>query len=160
QLGGISSLTLSSSPQGNLELLARQDVHLGLVVLSMDDRAPAFVRNALAPYATIGDQITNPDVPTDANNFLRGATPLHADDPDPARIYALEGSVCGQHLGGCSTVTDLLNKSGPARVIVPKSLEVIAGKDIASGSYRMVGLGPNALSFFEAGRDVFDPILN
>src|SRR5262249_37775703 len=151
--GSISTLTLASAPRGTLELLGGQNVQLGLAGITEQDVSPLYLRGPLDPVATVGD-VVNTGLSDPSNNFLRGLTPLHSGDPDPIRIYAVGGSVCAKSSGLC--VND---QRPPVQLSFPKPLEVVAGVDIFSGTYTFQNNGPNDLSFFQAGRDLFQPVL-
>lgn len=70
----------------------------------------------------------------------------------PARIYALEGSICAYPNGACfSTSGGLLNSTG---IVVPKALEVFAGTDVVAGDYQVTHHAEGDLSWIRAGRDV------
>ena len=151
--GNTSTLTLASAPRGTLELLAGQDVHLGVAGITEQDVSPLYVRGPLDPSSTAGD-VVDVGFSGPSNNFLRGLTPVHAGDPDPVRIYAVAGSVCAKSSGLC--VND---QRPPVQLTFPKPLEVIAGVDIFSGTYTLQNNGPNDLSLFQAGRDLFQPVV-
>jgi hypothetical protein len=155
-----AELDLAPAPRGTLELLARDDVSLPVQAIRMDDVAPEYARGPLDPFVTTGsgageagrvgswNPVTDP-----ATNNLRGFTPIHAGDPDPALIVAADGSVCAYQSGSCVRSTG--NASG-VEVVLPKPLEVQAGKDVVSGDWLPQNNGAADLSSIVAGRDVLD----
>jgi len=151
--GFTSTLALASAPRGNLELLAEQSVRLELPSVVMDEIAPAYLRDALHPITTLGD---NADIgPSDlSNNQQQGFTPIHLGDPDPVRIYAVNGSVCAQVGPLCTLDSTRL----PAVVTLPKPLELVAGVDVFTGDFRLQNNAADDLSLIVAGRDLFQPI--
>ncbi len=157
--GAKGTLTMAPSSQGTLELLAKEDVRLGVHV-KMEDIAPSYRRGPLAPIPTTttasGDILQQKDLNSAATNYLRGPTAIHAEDPAPARIYALEGSVCADLSGACLPGRPLNTKSNGALVVLPKPIDVFAGKDVYVGDYQVQHNGPSALSRITAGRDVYD----
>jgi hypothetical protein len=88
-----------------------------------------------------------------STNGLRGFTPTHLGDAEPARIVALEGSVCAYETGSC--VRAAASQSS-AEIVLPKPLEIAAGKDVVAGSYLPQNNGAPDLSAIVAGRDVVD----
>jgi filamentous hemagglutinin family protein len=157
-VGSPGALTLAPAPRGQLELLAAQDVRFTLGSITMEEVAPSYQRGPLSPFAVTGSN-TQPDTgawstgyETKTNN-LRGLVPTHAGDPDPARIYALNGSVCGYQDGSCVPTRD---GSVPlVTATLPKPLELFASRDILAGAWRLQNNLPSDLSWFRAGRDIF-----
>jgi hypothetical protein len=154
--GAASSLLLAPASRGTLEALAGGNVELELARVAMDDVGPAYRRGPLAAFATTanGTADLGSGYQIDAStNFLRGLDPLHRGDPDPVRLYALEGSVCAYRSGSC-----LPDRNGAltATITVPKPIEVAAGRDVLAGTYQPQNNGSADLSIIRAGRDVYD----
>jgi hypothetical protein len=159
--GGLSTLRLASAPRGNLELLARGDVRLPISGIVMDDVDPVYARGPLVPFTTtiaagqVEKIVADPGAAPDAaTNGQRGFVPIHAGDPAPAVVQALEGSVCAQTSGAC-----VLDGSLSTRIDLPKPLQVFAGKDIVAGYFTPQNDGPADVSILAAGRDVLEPNL-
>jgi filamentous hemagglutinin family protein len=153
-------LLMAPAADGTLEVLARDDVRIGLDV-ELSDVAPQFRRGPLDPMAVAanlaGDTADLGVVVTRAEQ--RGDTPIHAADLAPVRIVAQQGTVCADISGECVPGAPLapVSRQGLfATVTVPKSIEVIAGEDVLLGDYRPQNNGPGAFSLIRAGRDVFD----
>jgi filamentous hemagglutinin len=159
-----SGLTLASAHDGQLELLARQDVVLALKKVAMDEILPGYRRDATASFATTANAATELVASTSqwrsdgSTNQLRGfGAPLHADDPAPARIYALDGSICAYQSGACAPdTTTLLN---PTTISLPKALDAYAGTDLLAGAWSVQHDGPLDTTVLRAGRDVYDAAL-
>jgi hypothetical protein len=158
RFGGKTTLLMAPSAQGNLELLARDDVKLTINV-KMEDVAAQYRHGPLQPFATRGDTALLGDPGSSAStNGLKGLTPLHADDPDPVRLYAVDGSVCADRAGACAPGASVGVLSFPT-ITLPKPLDVRAGRDVLHGDYQFQHNAAEALSIIEAGRDVFDVAL-
>ena len=142
-----NTVTLAPAPLGNLQLLAGQDVHLAVGTIQMEDVDASRLTGPLAAFALSGDLAPVTILPSFVS--AAGASPLHAGDPDPARIHALNGSVCAGPSGACSPGTSV-----GASVEVPKPLEVVAGEDVVSGRYQPQGNQASDISLVEAGRDL------
>lgn len=73
-------------------------------------------------------------------------------DSSPARIYALEGSVCAYANGACfSTSVGLKNDT---TIKCAKPLEIFAGNDVVAGNYQVSHHAEGDLSWIRAGRDI------
>jgi hypothetical protein len=153
------SLVLGPTDRGTLEVVARQDVKLPLVKLLMEDIAPSYRRGPLAAFPTTGGNglarpgvwaVSGVDV---ATNSLRGFTPTHLADAEPARLQALEGSVCAYQSGSC---VPSLKFQQVADIVVPKPIEVFAGRDIVAGNFQPQNNDPDDLTWIHARRDLFD----
>ncbi|MCI4644724.1 MAG: filamentous hemagglutinin family protein [Hyphomonadaceae bacterium] len=159
-------LFLAPSPTGNLELIARDNVQIGLFAepgLSLNalERQRAnylsatdgiFMSQALAEF------VPSPDNPRASGGRLNsvglrwaGGLPqlfsaeippiLHLGDSDPARFYAGRGDVIFSDI-----------------VTLPKELEVRAGRHIYFPQLRIQHNNPDDLSLFKSGGGVyFDP---
>ncbi|MDQ8757557.1 filamentous hemagglutinin family protein [Sphingosinicella sp. LHD-64] len=150
---------LAPAPNGTIEFLARHDVRIpgGTTGIAMQDIAPEYRRTALRTFSV--DAVgwfsnTSPLVgaPSAVNNFQRGFELLHGDDPDPARIYALEGSICS------APAAQLLCQSS-LQLTLPKPLQMAAGQDIRVLA-NIQHNRPDAISVIAAGRDLVGPIIN
>jgi filamentous hemagglutinin family protein len=157
-----SELRLESAPRGTLELLAMNNVVLRLDI-TQEDRAPRFVRNWRAAYATKTSSTGDTSTSVTAVDPGEAYGAVHLGDPEPARLYAIQGSICAQSSSGTclrqpaplvSRFTDVI------KVSLPKPLHVLAGADILGGYYELVGNGPTDLSVLSAGRDVYQPVVD
>jgi hypothetical protein len=158
RFGGRTTLVLAPAAQGNLELLAQDDVMLTINV-KLEEVAAQYRHGPLQPFATQGDTALLGDPGGSAStNGLKGLTPLHADDPDPVRLYAVDGSVCADRTGACAPGASVGVLSFPT-ITLPKPLDIRAGRDVLHGDYQFQHNDPSALSTVEAGRDVFDVAL-
>ncbi len=162
-LGNVrGSLLLAPAGRGTLEALARRDVIIPLLLLQLEDIAPIYARGPLDPFSTdfdgnkhvanVGNWLNSP-----ATNSLRGFTPIHSGDPDPVRLYAMEGSVCAYQSGSCAPSANI--SLARARITTPKPIDVLAGRDVVVGDYQPQNNGPGDLSAVRAGRDVYDVTL-
>ncbi|HQS99775.1 MAG: filamentous hemagglutinin [Hydrogenophilales bacterium 16-64-46] len=152
-VGGPNSgnLTLSPSPLGTLDLLAGGSVELDSH-LTLSDMDPEFVTDPLRPAGSLTTTLSSLLIPallvdpfiTTSN--AHAATPVHADDRTPVRVYAREGDVVGVNLPGQGKVLN-----------VAKPVDVRAGNDIVNFSVIAQHNDATDVSRFEAGRDlVFD----
>jgi hypothetical protein len=152
QFGHRSALNIASASTGTLEVRAAQDVHLTLGAIAMEDVAPAYARGPAAAFATVNGQVSTASLVTDddaTTNSQRGFAPIHAGDPAPVLVDALVGSVCAQRSGSCTP-----DSSIATQVIVPKPIEVIAGRDVVGGQYQVQNDGADDVSLLMAGRDI------
>ncbi len=155
------ALSLEPSARGTLEVLAGSEVRIALN-LALEDAAPEYRHGPLAPllvtYQPNGSATVALEIPGPQNNFLRGLTvPVHAGDPEPARIYAASGSVCAFLNGTCERDPRGTGEAGQQALIsMPKPLEVWAGADVVAGDYQPQNGGANDLSSIRAGRDLRD----
>jgi filamentous hemagglutinin family protein len=152
-------LVLAAAARGNLELLALGDVRLPPTII-LEDTAAAFNRGPLAPVTTTG---TDGALRYDQKNFdnSRGETPLHAGDPDPVLIVALNGSICAQVGGSCvrSPPPPYGQASTMAVLSIPKPIQAYAGRDILAGYWKPQHNTPADLSVLSAGRDIYQPVI-
>jgi len=140
-------VVLWPSAIGQLELFANGDIDLSRGTIMMSDIDPTTV------FA-----ITRPQKDPFANNSVGGSVlkipdngvfhvPLHSaasradgqDDPNPARVVALQGDV----IGNSSKLFDL-----------PKPITVISGRDIINFGATVQHLNNSRLSRLSAGRDI------
>lgn len=145
-------LTLSAAPRGTLELLAGKGMELveantntGTAII-IENLAPEYIRDALRPVrAEAQIWIHGSRLGTIGNNFERGDVLLHHDDPDPVRIYALDGSI------------DVFRGSIYSNwgIQSPKALRVQASGDIGPGRLSVTHNSPTDLSTVIAGGDLF-----
>lgn len=138
--GGTNTAYLFPAPEGQLRVLGRNNVKLG--VLSMSDADVAFLPAAVSPAGTLGTDATNPLNPIrdSKNRYYHAATPVHQSDLEPVRIAALNGTV-SQYSGQVASLT------------VPKALTVYAGKDILNINLAGQNLRADDVTSFVAGRD-------
>jgi hypothetical protein len=149
RFGNQTPLLLAPAARGTLELLAGTEVRIGFSV-TMEDVAPQYGHGPLAPWGVTGGSVTT-EAADPTNNFLRGTGPIHAGDPEPARIHALAGSVCAYVNGACTRKAAFQQQ---ATVTLPKPLEVLAGVDVVAGDYQPQHASADQLSSISAGRDV------
>ncbi|MDE5458292.1 filamentous hemagglutinin N-terminal domain-containing protein [Bradyrhizobium sp. CSA112] len=150
EIFGFGATILAPGASGTLELLANNDVLLNSgQQVRMEDIAPQYRRGALAPFRTelnsvmyLGVEDALPQ-PIGANsNWERGFIPLHVADTEPARLYALNGTI-GTTLGWSLTA--------------PKPVDIHAGEDILYPSIIAQNNNPLQVSSVIAGRDIIRP---
>ncbi len=103
-----------------------------------------------------GDAVLKASYFDDSNESRQGKSPIHAGDRDPVRLYALEGSICGDPGGQCAFA---LTKRQGASLTFPKPVDAFAGKDVFRGAYTIQNNSPNDVSRLRAGRDLYDVAL-
>lgn len=143
-------MLLAPGATGTLELLANENVLLSqALMVRLDDTGLAYRRGPLAPFGTDNNVFLNLGLgsalrqPIGANtNWERGFDLLHANDADPVRLYALNGTI-GTILGWGLTA--------------PKPVDVFAGKDILYGAIIAQNNNPLQVSSVIAGRDIIRP---
>jgi filamentous hemagglutinin family protein len=152
-----AGLRLASAPRGTLELLALDDVQLPASVV-LDDLASIYARGPLAPLTTTG---TNGALVTDAYDPVnpRGDAPIHAGDPEPVTIVALNGSICAQAGGSCLRAQAPQNLGSLVGISSPKPVQAYAGKDLLAGYWVIQHSGREDVSVLSAGRDVYEPVV-
>lgn len=132
-----SDVTLAPSAQGQLLLLAKNDVKLAKSVV-MSDREISSIPNPVRP-ANLPTAMTTPN-----SSVVHARTPVHLGDTDNARVYAVNGSVTG------TSIVD----SDASVLDIAKALSVRAGTDIRNVSANIQHADAAGVSVFEAGRDV------
>jgi hypothetical protein len=150
---GSSSLNLASAPRGNLELLARRNVMLPITTVTLDDISPEYLRDGLYPFSITGDTANTDLIETDANHYLHGKDLLHAGDPEPVRLFALEGSVCAYRTASCERLSGTYQQ---ATIQLPKPIAIYAGRDVRVGDYQVQNNGPTDFSSIHASRDIYN----
>jgi filamentous hemagglutinin family protein len=148
----VGQFQLAPAAEGTIQFLAQGDVRIpgGTSGIVMQDIAPEYRRNALRAFTV--DETFMANISTEvgtgsaANNWLRGFDLLHGDDPDPARIYALEGSICN------APAAQLLCQNA-SQITLPKPLQMAAGRDIQLFA-DIQHNRPDAISVIAAGRDL------
>lgn len=146
------NLTMSPAALGQLRLLAAADVTINSV-LSMSDRDPALVPDAVRPVPVDSGSpqglllmprlLVNPDNPLLADH---APLPVHRDDPDPARLYAVTGDVRGFYDSLAENLGGALNLAKPVRVR--------AAGDVRDLGVTVQHANPADRSQIDAGRDV------
>lgn len=142
-------LTLSPAANGTLNLLAGGSIRLD-GNLSLSDMDPQFVPDALRPSGTvsIASNAQAPVPPVLVNPFstlgnIHAATPVHAADRAPVRVYANTGDVVG------------INAPGQGKVLnVSKAVSIRAGGDVRDLTVHAQHNDTSDVSRVEAGRDV------
>ena len=157
-----NGFSLWPSPVGQLELLAEQSVRVafprrssdqqnifGVQPIAMIDAAPASLPSVLAPRTSIDDFVTILN-PADNSDGLahHTSTGLHAGDSQSVRIVALTGDIVGENYFGGS--------NGHVTLIVPKAVEILAGRDIRDFGFKIQHLSADDVSTITAGRDFID----
>jgi filamentous hemagglutinin family protein len=134
------SLSLLPAAQGQLELLAQNSLRIN-ANLTLSDRDPALFASVLRP-AGLASLIPGPDP-----SQLHAATPVHAGDSIPVRIYANGGDVLGvsQSFGDGSKGT---------QVNLAKLADVRAGHDVVDFNLRVQNTNATDTSVVEAGHDL------
>ncbi|OAI04721.1 filamentous hemagglutinin [Methylomonas methanica] len=141
------SFTLYPSAQGGLELFAAKNLTgKGNPRIILSDAEPTALPSAALPF--VGTSLTDldnvlkvldiqqPQSPT----AIHASTPLHANDPNPVLI---------------STGTGNIGRIDDDMVFVlAKPAEVSAGKDIVRATFNIQHNNADAVSIFNAGRDI------
>ncbi|MBL6749562.1 MAG: filamentous hemagglutinin family protein [Nevskia sp.] len=81
---------------------------------------------------------------------LNSATPLHAQDTQPARIYSLAGDV----VDGNAALQQ------PVTLVSDKPIQIQAGRDVVNLSLRGRNLYASDITLVAAGRDIYDAPLS
>jgi len=148
------NLTLSSSATGSIDLLAGSSIHLNSN-LALSDMDPRFVADATNPVGTVSTSSTaRPDVPSvlidpfSVLGNIHAATPVHAADRTPVRVYARDGDIVGVNLlsDQGAVITKVLN--------VAKAVDIRAGNDVRNLSVFAQHNDDADTSRIQAGRDV------
>ena len=150
---------LDPAPRGTAEILGGGNVVLRLD-LREDNVEPQRIRDWRAPYTTVAQ--ADGSIGADLGLIVQTDVRSHLGDPDPARIYALSGSVCAQSVTGTcipQPAPRVAQFSDVRSLTFPKPLQVRAGRDVLMGNYDLQGNGPEDLSLLAAGRDVYEPVL-
>ncbi|CAM2152375.1 Filamentous haemagglutinin FhaB/tRNA nuclease CdiA-like TPS domain-containing protein [Pararobbsia alpina] len=155
--GGIdvaSGGALYPSATGNLNLIAQQAINIssqgagaydGLTMLDFDaSQMPSPTQQSL-PLNLISDN--------DALNHT--PTALHADDPNPVRIYSVDGSIIdGTQIPAGSANAGAFNQY--VGINVGKVALIEAGQDIVNLSFQGQNLNDDDVTRIVAGRDILD----
>ncbi|WP_097066645.1 filamentous haemagglutinin family protein [Nitrosovibrio sp. Nv4] len=137
-LYGADDIVLSPAARAQLTLLAADSINIPTVV-SMSDRDPALIPNAIRPGRT-SSQFPNTAVSSADLDLVHAAVPVHTGDLQPARIYAVAGDVKGNPF--------------ELSLDLSKALWVRAGQDIRDVGILAQHANRSDFSRVEAGRDV------
>ena len=132
---------LHPAPQGRLELLAGRGISIKATV-GMSDIDPKDLMPVLSPREEIlaGDGIrATLFASLVAGPRYHAIPPLHANDPRPVVLYAMQGDVVG--------VPNL-------PVILPKRVSVFAGRDVHNLTLVAQNVAPSDRTVITAGRDI------
>ncbi|MBN3724062.1 filamentous haemagglutinin family protein [Burkholderia sp. Ac-20379] len=155
--GGItiaSAGALSPSASGNLALLADQSISISgsplnsnaPAVFGMLDSNPAQMPSPTNPNAQVFQF-------TDSNLAAHAASPLHADDTTPARLYSLNGSIVDGALG---TVNGVAYYQNLLSIGIDKPAFIQAADDIVNLAFVGQNLRKSDITRVVAGRDIYD----
>jgi filamentous hemagglutinin family protein len=144
---GLAPLELAPSPNGQLNILAEGSI-LGAAI-DMSGANPSILATPFNPAFVFIDQPNGPLRNTSPNSYSPGGTNmllafgpdtvtgnLHANDPNPARIYAVSGDIVGLQFGEVLTFNPIGQTPTPSTwYIGAKAASIQAGGDIiATGS--------------------------
>lgn len=156
---GEQRMKIAPTDNGTVELLAQDDVRINMSYaigdgLTMLDVGQVYRRDALNPFSTTASgRFTYGNtghITSAANNYDRGFELSHANDPEPARIYALNGSICNAAL----TAACLPNASYYFQVGTSKPLDLYAGELVTGGTITIQHNDAAALSRIVSGGDI------
>jgi hypothetical protein len=143
------NLTLSPSASGTIELFAGSSIRLNSN-LALSDMDPRFVPDAKNSVGTVSKSSTaRPVVPSllldpfSVLGNIHAATPVHAADRTPVRVYAREGDIVGVNLSGQGKVLN-----------VAKAVDIRTGNDVRNLSVFAQHNDAADTSRILAGRDV------
>ncbi|KGM31173.1 filamentous haemagglutinin family protein, partial [Inquilinus limosus] len=153
-------MVLTGADRGTLDLLAADDVlfrpngdptdsrSYKVQLVGMADARPQFEPTPLNPVV-ITKTPSSPDAEEQQfeDAHLIGSSTVdqagrHVGDLDPTRIYAVGGDIRGAL------------PTGAYQLIVPKSLQLRAGSDVADLSIRATNTNPGDVTLVQAGRDI------
>jgi filamentous hemagglutinin len=151
EAGSTMPLTMNPSATGGIELMAQGNVTFNNS-LTLSDMDPLLVPSAVRSTNVIASSsasdlaipklIVNPLTPNATPN-AHATSPLHANDTEPVRVYALNGDVSGINT---ALVTTVLNTS--------KQLELKAGNDVRDITLHIQHASEQDVSRVEAGGSV------
>lgn len=124
-----SALVGFPSPQGNLTVLAQDSIHIG-TGMSLSEVDPALIHAILTPVLASRADLALVGQP---------ATPLHAQDAEPARLVAATGDII---------------QTTASQVILPKAADFVAGGDILNLNYSGKNLAADDVTLFQAGGNI------
>ena len=127
---------------GTFELLAGKDIRSGSLKVGRVDVGQSDADPNLLPSAALptGNYATGVLPLLNLTGNVHAPTPVHKDDPEPARIVAKEG--------------DIVSSDGaPLFFHSPKPVYAEAGRDIRDVSFLIQNLRPHDVSVIKAGRD-------
>jgi filamentous hemagglutinin family protein len=173
-------IELAPSPNGQLNILAEDSVYgLGVAMSGADPSVlatpfnPGFGSNQFpitdwisnaSPNSPAGNQNASPQLFTFGPDTPTGA--LHANDPDPIRIYAVTGDIVDLGFGEVVTTKGIGGVVTSTSYVGAKQARIIAGRDIIYAGtptevpFTNITLGfilnvnPSDVSFISAGRDI------
>jgi filamentous hemagglutinin family protein len=137
-----NNMTLMPTATGNLSLMANGNITTAGsdVQIAMLDQDPAQIANMNNPALSL-DRLTNPDLGA-LNVNAHAAQALHMGDTQVSRIVAREGDIAAEQ--------ETLSFS----FILPKAVEMIAGRDIVGIQLQVQNLNATDVSLVRAGRDM------
>ncbi|SMF95137.1 filamentous hemagglutinin family N-terminal domain-containing protein [Methylomagnum ishizawai] len=154
------SINLYPSPQGQLELLAGNDLTTdnpddNALTVNLSDADPASFPSVALPVTQLVGNADNPillnqrlDPSNPATSVIHAATPVHSGDTPPALLVAGQGDIA---VSGGSRI----------RFFLSKPTQVQAGRDIRNVSFYTQNLAAGDISLIQAQRDIgFDTSLD
>jgi hypothetical protein len=144
-LTSLNGFTMMPSSTGQLNLLAAGSVNLNNGTngsIRMLDSDPTVMSNINAPRLfSATDMAVLNGTAIGINAHVLGG--LHTGDTQPARIIALTGDIVG-------------DSASPATVILPKAVEIQAGRDIVNLGFNVQHNSAADVTSIVAGRDFID----
>ncbi|NWG87720.1 MAG: filamentous hemagglutinin family protein [Hydrogenophilaceae bacterium] len=149
----VAQMTLMPDPNGNLSLLAHDDVNLiqqssGFGGIYMSDADIALMASLAAPVQGLSKVGSSGAL--DLLQATHAVQPTHAGDAVPARLVANTGSVGYKYVPGITTTSDL----GSIPLVLAKQARIVAGKDILGLDLRAQHTSAGDQTTLSAGRDV------
>ena len=158
--GSLDILTggeLFPSAQGNLTLLAADDIHLSQSAaaisgrsLGLIDSSPDDMPSPLNPLRQSASTWLGADPSPKRNAVFHQPDALHADDTDPVRIYALGGDITNGEPNPAGFYFDVLT------LYPAKQADIRAGRDIVNLALVGQQTRRSDITYISAGRDLYD----
>ena len=132
---GSSRINVSDASPSSIPRITSPFAYQNLVGTSSAARS-SDIANFLSFISLALTESGSPDATLQTKQNLHAPGPLHANDPEPVRLYALEGDISGLTL------------------FSPKSAEIIAGNDITDIAFYIQNVSDDDVSLVFAGRDL------
>lgn len=166
-----ATLLLAPSPTGALELLAGGSIRgsSDAYRISMSGASLDVLATPLNPAFIFSNWGGGQSFTNQANNGLGGlfafgpntvTSALHGEDPDPIRLYAVNGDITDLRLGGMLTgfIGNGLDGNGRVRDAtwyeMAKAVQLRAGTDILAVDVMAMNNHATDVSLLQAGRDI------
>lgn len=132
------AVNMLPAAKGQLSLLANNNVQFNANLAMGDQDLTVLPLATQKPLAKAGNTLE-----IGLNLIGHALTPVHQNDTNPVKIYAVNGDIAGKTSTGASQVT------------LPNSARIIAGHDFSDIALLAQNIRANDVTYIKAGRDFY-----